>query len=161
MSKIDLNLDFDAIRERIDKEKHGIKPSIWADKVGVSRNVVTNIHGSVKQKPSLEYIVAVSKATNKSVDYYLWGTKETNKPELKNDIPQVIVEHQDLIKRYADPVQGKEINEQLIDIQDTDKTLFQSAVTSIKSIWDTAMTIRQVRGKKTGPEKNLKNGTDG
>ncbi len=80
MSKINLNLDFDAIRKRIDKEKDAIKPSVWADKVGVSRNIITNIHGKVKQKPSLEYIVAVSIATNKSIEYYLWG-KENPVPK--------------------------------------------------------------------------------
>ncbi len=85
MSKINLNLDFDAIRERIDKEKEGLKPSFWADKVGVSRNVITNIHGSIKQKPSLEYIVAVSVATSKSIEYYLWGEK-TSIPKTKREL---------------------------------------------------------------------------
>jgi len=49
------------------------KPAEWAKKLGISKNIVTNVHGAIRQKPSLEYIVAVSKAVGKSVEYLLWG----------------------------------------------------------------------------------------
>ena len=52
------------------------KPSKWAARVGVSPNVVSNIHGKTKQNPSLEYIIAVSKATSTSMEFLLWGGKE-------------------------------------------------------------------------------------
>lgn len=54
----------------------GLKPSKWAEKVGVSRNVVANIHGGTQQKPSLEYIAAVSRSTGRSMNYLLWGEEE-------------------------------------------------------------------------------------
>ena len=155
---MNLKLDFDAIRKRIEIDKNAYKQGSWAKFVGVQPNIVSNIHGKIQQNPSFPYIISVAIATGKSVDYYLWG-KEKNID--KQGLTPVIIEHQDLIKRYEDPVLGKEINEQLIDIQDTDKTLFQSAVNSIKSLWDTAMTIRQVKVKNPDKEKDLKNGTEG
>ncbi len=52
----------------------GYRRSAWAEKVGVTINVASNIHGaSSKQNPSLRYILAVSVATGKPMDYYLWG----------------------------------------------------------------------------------------
>lgn len=73
MKKIDLNLDYGAIRKRIEKKKDRLKPSEWAEKIGVARNVVSNIHGKTNQPPSLEYIIAVSRATGKAIEYFLWG----------------------------------------------------------------------------------------
>lgn len=87
MSRINININFDLVRDRIDLDLKGYKRAEWARQVGVSKNVVTNIHGSTKQKPSLEYIVAVSIFTRKPVDYYLWGTKDQ---EIKVKTPEVI-----------------------------------------------------------------------
>jgi transcriptional regulator with XRE-family HTH domain len=71
--KIRLNIDYEEIRNRINKEKEGFKPGEWAKKVGVSPNVVSNVHGKIRQKPSIEYIIAVAVATGKSVEYFLFG----------------------------------------------------------------------------------------
>jgi len=75
MKKIDIGLDFSEILNRIEKEMEirGIKTSGWGAKIGLSQNIVTNIHGKTKQKPSLEYIIAVARATRKPVEYYLYG----------------------------------------------------------------------------------------
>jgi transcriptional regulator with XRE-family HTH domain len=74
MEKIHVPIDFNAVTRRIEKEMKGYKRSAWAEKVGVTINVVSNIHGaSSKQNPSLKYILAVSVATGKPMDYYLWG----------------------------------------------------------------------------------------
>ena len=60
----------------------GYKRSAWAEKVGVTINVVSNIHGaSAKQNPSLNYILAVSIATGKPMDYYLWGEEPAMFPD--------------------------------------------------------------------------------
>lgn len=142
------------------RKKLGLTQTELGLAFGLKREHITSIETrKVKISPlhaiAMEYLYGVNKE---------WIMKGTGDPYLTKPEPghiKVISEHQDLIKRYADPVQGKEINEQLIDIQDTDKTLFQSAVNSIKSLWDTAMTIRQVKGQKTDQGKNLKNGTEG
>ena len=73
MSKINLDLDFDEIRKRIELVKADVKPSTWAKYLVVSKNIVTNIHGETKQRPSLEYIVAVARFTGKPVEWYLYG----------------------------------------------------------------------------------------
>ena len=82
MKKSGLDLDYEQIRERIEKEKAGIKPSVWAQRVGVAPNVVSNVHGKTRQNPSLEYIIYVAKATKRPVEYYLWGEDEKKKSEL-------------------------------------------------------------------------------
>jgi len=81
MKKLDLQIDIDAVRKRIERDMEGYKASQWAQKLGVSRSVVSNIHGKKRknskkverQDPSLEYIITVSRVTNKPIEYYLYG----------------------------------------------------------------------------------------
>ena len=80
MKKRNINLDYKSIRKRIENEKQNFKPKEWAEKVGVSLNIVSNIHGKTAQNPSLEYIISVAKATGKTVDYFLYGDEEKLKP---------------------------------------------------------------------------------
>lgn len=156
MSKIDLQLNFDEIIKRIELDKDPYKPSEWADKVGVAKNIISNVHGKIKQKPSLEYIVAVSKATGKPVDYYLWG-KEFNKPQsIENDsdnLTKLIIEHQDLLKRFKNQKRAKEINERLIDIEDASDELYDKADTYLQGLHDAATVIK-------GSKKTPKDGED-
>ena len=82
MKIIDLNLNYADIRDRIEIDKAQFKISQWAELTGTSRNVISNIHGkSGKHNPSLQYIIAVSRATGKSVEWYLYGQKD-----LKNTV---------------------------------------------------------------------------
>lgn len=74
MKKIDLSLDYNKIIERINIDKSNFEPGVWATKIGVSINVVSNIHGKGKNvNPSLEYIIAVAQATGKPIEWYLYG----------------------------------------------------------------------------------------
>ncbi len=74
MKKIYLEIDYEAVKRRLEKEMEGYSRTDWAEKVGVKINVVSNIHSARgKQNPSLSYILAVSVATGKSMEYYLWG----------------------------------------------------------------------------------------
>ncbi len=58
----------------------GYSRTAWAEKIGVKINVVSNIHSArARQNPSLNYILAVSLATRKPMDYFLWG-RTFNKP---------------------------------------------------------------------------------
>ncbi len=163
MSKINLELDFAAILKRIDQAKKGLKPGIWADMLGVSRNIVANVHGKIQQKPSLEYIVAVSKATGTSVDYYLWG-KNSVKSQSANlttdyqpqnglsNITKVIIEHQGIVKRFKDPEQALRMNQRLIDIQDASEKLFAEVDAYIKGA-HTASRVLKDNSKKTLQKK--------
>ena len=56
-----VDIDFNEVLQRIEKEMEGYSRTEWANKVGVKINVVSNIHGAnARQKPSLNYILAVS-----------------------------------------------------------------------------------------------------
>ena len=90
MSKIDLDLDYDQILKRINRARNGLKTGEWASLLGVKPNVVTNVHGITRQKPSLEYITAVAKACGLSMDYLLWDKKsEPTKTKTKSSPPPV------------------------------------------------------------------------
>lgn len=73
MPKLDLQLDFDAIRKRIEIFKRIHTTNFWAELVNVSPDLVVKIHGKEQRKPSLEYVIAVALATGKSIDFFLWG----------------------------------------------------------------------------------------
>ena len=74
MKKINVDINFKEVIHRIEKEMEGYSRTAWAEKVGVKINVVSNIHGAnARQNPSLNYILAVSVATRKPMDYFLWG----------------------------------------------------------------------------------------
>ena len=76
MNKIDLHLEFNKIRERIEIDKSVYKPGRWAESIGVSKTLVSNIHGkSKRQYPPLPYVFAVSKFTGKPIEWYLYGDK--------------------------------------------------------------------------------------
>jgi len=76
MKKIDLKLDFDAIRERIENDFRGLSPAEMARKIKVRANVAGNVHGKKKQNPSIEYVIAVSLYTGRTIEYYLWGKEK-------------------------------------------------------------------------------------
>ena len=57
----------------------GYSPGLWAKKVGVKVNVISNIHGPrARQNPSLNYILSVALATQKPVEYFLFGKEAGN-----------------------------------------------------------------------------------
>ena len=82
-----VDIDFNEVLQRIEKEMEGYFRTEWANKVGVKINVVSNIHGAnASQKPSLNYILAVSMATRKPMDYLLWGRV----PYIPSELPDTI-----------------------------------------------------------------------
>ena len=154
MSKIDLQLNFDEIVKRIELDKDLYKPSEWADKVGVAKNIISNVHGKIKQKPSLEYIVAVSKATGKPVDYYLWGKEFDKPPSIENDfnnLTRIVFEHQDLVRRFKNPQRAKEINEDLLLLEDVD----DDGIEEVKKIIKIKLEIKGVLKKSDGKDKKI------
>lgn len=82
MKKIDLGLNFDEIRKRIEIDKSQYKSGEWAKKIGLSKQNISNIHGEKgKNDPSLQYIIAVARTTGKSIEWYLYGEDEPTKKE--------------------------------------------------------------------------------
>ena len=79
MKKINLNLNYNEIRNRIEIDIGKMGSKGWADLIGVSINVVSNIHGKAgKHYPSLQYVVAVARVTGKPIDWYLYGKMPEN-----------------------------------------------------------------------------------
>lgn len=152
MSKIDLQLDFDAIRKRIEEDKKPYKPAVWADMIGVTRNIVSNVHGKIQQKPSLEYIVAVSKATGKSVDYYLWGKEEGHSNAALSD--PIVIEHQNLVKKFKNPERGLRLNKGLVELEHLSEEAIREMEIHIQASLSTA---RAILGRPRYQEPNMDN----
>jgi hypothetical protein len=81
--KIDLHLNIREILGRIETVKDEIYPEKktgnkkWANLVSVSESLISQLHprkprNEIKE-PSLEYIIAVARATKKPIEYYLYG----------------------------------------------------------------------------------------
>jgi hypothetical protein len=74
---LDLNLDFDEIRERIAQDKGKLTIREWADRLQVSPSLIAQIHPKVikpaTKKPSIAYIIAVALQTGKPIEWYLYG----------------------------------------------------------------------------------------
>ena len=97
-----IKINFKEVTRRIEKEMEGYSRTAWAEKIGVKINVVSNIHSAkARQNPSLNYILAVSLATHKPMDYFLWGQpsdppvtmirghKGTYSDASTNDVPMI------------------------------------------------------------------------
>ena len=70
MNKLDIDLNFNEIRERIEIEIKGKRSKDWADLIGVSKSLISNIHGKSKnQNPPLPYIIAVAQKMGKPTDF--------------------------------------------------------------------------------------------
>lgn len=81
MIKINLGLDFNKIKNRIEIDKAQYGVGEWAKLVGLSIASISNIHGKKgKVKPSPEYIIAVARVTGKPIEWYLYGTKPGEQP---------------------------------------------------------------------------------
>lgn len=118
MKKIHVDIDFNEVLQRIEKEMEGYSRTDWANKVGVKINVVSNIHGAnARQNPSLNYILSVSMATRKPMDYFLWGQasyipSELPDPMVKEDektYSDVDISKDIVVSATQDPEMGKRI----------------------------------------------------
>lgn len=123
-----MDLDFDGIKKRIETEKKKCKGS-WASFVGVSPNIVSNIHGKMAQKPSLNYIANVSRATGKSVDYFLWG--DLDNKNFNN------------IFSFVDCSRAERILANLAAIEQTDLQAFERCETYIQATADGVLSTKK------------------
>ncbi len=103
MKKIDLGLDFDEIRKRIEIDIGQLKPGKWAKLIGLSPQNISNIHGEArKNQPSLQYIIAVAKHTGKPIEWYLYG-REWHQCKFCGDMTDEI---KDVCKKVKDIVKS-------------------------------------------------------
>ncbi|WP_035242162.1 hypothetical protein [Desulfobacter vibrioformis] len=119
MKKIDLNLNYDEIRTRIEKDKNLFKPGKWAENIGVSPAIISNVHGKSKQNPSLEYIIAVARFTQKPIEYFLWGQKIGNN-KIDNN--------------FRKPQKGQDAINALLVIENINEQIFRRTVADLELI---------------------------
>ena len=92
MKQIDLKLNLEEIVERIEtlmpRKKSGeLACGTWADKIGVSPQIVSNVHSKTHEKrilPSTNYILAAALA-NPDIDIRWLLTGEGQDPQLSDD----------------------------------------------------------------------------
>lgn len=142
MKKIDLNLNYNEIRTRIEKDKNKFKPGKWAENIGVSPATISNVHGKSKQNPSLEYVIAVAKFTKKSIEYFLWGEEENSEADIENTSDYEHTELVELLKQKEKNNEFKSVGEgidainALLTIEKIDERTFRRAVADLKYIAD-------------------------
>ena len=73
MKKEEPSLNYDKIRERIEKEKKKYKRGEWSKLLGISSATISNIHGKTRQKPSFEYVASAARLIGKPIEYFLYG----------------------------------------------------------------------------------------
>lgn len=101
MKKIDLGLDFIAIREQIELDKKNYSSTVWAKETRMSKSSISNIHGKKRAvPPSLDYIVAVAAFTKKPIEWYLYG--RNNSPDFMCDWPEEHKKACKLLKEILD-----------------------------------------------------------
>jgi len=119
-----------------------------AKKIGSSKGTIQNYEAGTL--PKGEYAINLAKVFDCSIDWLLTGLEREESSKLgtgDTQLPKVIIEHQDIIRKFDDPILGKMLNEHLIEIQETDETLFQSAIQSIKSLLDVARALKNAKGQ--------------
>lgn len=130
MKKIDLALNFKAIKERIERDIGDMRPSDWAKRIGVSIQIVSNIHGKKgKDSFSLEYVVAVAQATGKSIEWYLFGLSEQiPKYAVNEPVEEYLGDGIDEFSGWSENV--KTACRELKEILDSEDTVASSAIQS-------------------------------
>jgi hypothetical protein len=83
---IDLGLNYNEIRDRIEEDMIHFKKYIWAVNVKVSQSLISKVHkkpdkGNERTNPSLEYVIAVANFTGRPIEWYLYGCKEAEPRE--------------------------------------------------------------------------------
>ena len=142
MKKIDLNLNYNEIRTRIEKDKNKSKPGKWAANIGVSAATISNVHGKSKQNPSLEYVIAVARFTKKTIEYFLWGEDESSAADIGNISDYKNKESVELFKQKEKKNQFKTVEEgqdainALLTIENINEQTFRRTVSDLKYIAD-------------------------
>ena len=136
MKKIDLSLNFDEIRKRIEIDKSQYKPGEWAKLIGLSKQNISNIHGKAgKYEPSLQYIIAVARATGKPVEWYLYGEKASLRiQEPPDSYDKRKARHCEFCGNMSEEV--KELCKKVKEIIESKNIVFASVLKTIIAVFD-------------------------
>lgn len=72
-----------------------------------------------------------------------------------NNVTQVIIEHQDMIREFQDPDKAKELNSFLIEIEKNDPTGYDEIYREARAIYKTLQRIKKDQAsKKTSSDQD-------
>jgi transcriptional regulator with XRE-family HTH domain len=86
--------------------------------------------------------------------------KEKNK-ETPNNLTRVVIEHQDMVKRFKNPERGLIWNKRLVDIEDVSEELCDKVDNYLKGVHDAAETIKNISKKNHLEESSEKKQVNG
>lgn len=134
------------------RDQLGLTQETLGKILGLNRLNVTNLE-SGKVKISTLHALAIEHVLNVNKEWLLYGKGNPfiDRPETPAETAEItrVVEYQDLIKRFKKPELAKEINENLIELEELDDPLYIDVAKHIKSSLNAA---RVIKGSKKTPK---------
>lgn len=119
-----------------------------------------------KTKVSVDVLISVCENFAIDSDWLLTGRGDLLKTETatssKIESSNItIIEHQELAKRFKDPEKAKEVNENLIELEELNDDLYQDVAKHIKSSVNAARIIKKSSKKIPKKEQSTKRQVNG
>lgn len=149
MKKLTIDNNFSDRLKTLLQDKIKIKQTDFCKRVGITQGYFSMIL-SGKRGPSADLIAGLYLNYSEYLTWLLTG-EEKKEPTTSENITKLIIEHQDLLKRFKNQKRAKEINERLIDIEDASDELYDKADTYLQGLHDAAKVIKG--SKKTPNER--------
>jgi len=125
-----------AARLKLVRKKLKLTQEKFAISLGLNRDSIASLE-SEKVKISTLHALALEYVHGVNKEWLLHGKGEMLLP--KNDIrnnnsklTRIVIEHQDIVKRFKNPEKAKETNEDLINLEDIDEQGYEEARNFIK-----------------------------
>lgn len=151
----------------------GLSQLQLAKKIGASHGSIQNYeNGSF---PKGEFAIKLATVFECSIDWLLTGKGEApiykdgkrvhrqrfdQGQKTPNNITQVIIEHQDMVREFQDPDKAMEFNQFLVEIEKHDPEGYDELYREARAIYKTLKRIKQKEALKKTPDKDdLQNGT--
>ena len=118
----------------------------FSEKTGLSRGNVSGLE-SHKYEPSYKAITTIIDLFDVDSNWLLFGieSKEKREKPKQKALSKTTLKHQKLITEFEDPEEGLDVNRKLIELQNTNKSLFKSAIQSVVGFWSAAMEVKNAQ----------------
>lgn len=152
------NIKKESFGERVFRLRNqlGYSQAQLAKKIGASHGSIQNYESN--SLPKGEYAIKLAEVFNCTIDWLLTGKdpayeKTINRGEKSNNnVTKVVIEHQDMVRRFKNPERAKAINQDLIEIEELSDELIDSIATHIKSSLNAAKIVKHGGRKKKQSE---------
>ena len=122
--------------------KNGFTQAQLSEKTGISRGNISGLESN-KFEPSVKAIIKLTELFGVTSDWLLFGDEKSG---VQDTVTRITLEHQDIVKRFKNPEKAKEINEDLLELEDIDFDGFEEIHRIIKMKLETKEANRR---KKT------------